>query len=172
MDKGEAKYSGHDVSKGIDQYYSRFSTNDTNIIYDDGSFELNEIEIKNSTNVDGIPQVKWNTNLTLELTLKSKTDFIPSPTLNIYDKEQRPVASVNQKDFQAIKSNSQIITYTIVLPKLQLSKGIYNLELVVHESKASNIRLRIRQIISFQILHDQDTWPPLLIDGLTNLVEQ
>jgi lipopolysaccharide transport system ATP-binding protein len=68
MDKGEAKYSGHDVSKGIDQYYSRFSTNDTNIIYDDGSFELNEIEIKNSTNVDGIPQVKWNTNLTLELT--------------------------------------------------------------------------------------------------------
>src|SRR5690606_34903002 len=45
MEKGEAKFQGNDVGKAIDLYYRRFADNESNVIFSDGSIELNDIKI-------------------------------------------------------------------------------------------------------------------------------
>src|SRR5690554_414241 len=60
MDKGEAVFQGEDVGKAIDKYYTRFADNESNVVFDDGSIELNEVKLLNPVGIDKeIPQLNW-----------------------------------------------------------------------------------------------------------------
>src|SRR5690606_30882643 len=64
MDRGMVASKGSDISKAIDLFYSRFSDNDSKVIFNDGSITLEKVELlNNQENSKGVPQLQWNSNL-------------------------------------------------------------------------------------------------------------
>src|SRR5690606_6244905 len=47
MERGEALFQGDEVGKAIDKYYTRFADNESNVIFTDGSLELEKVELSN-----------------------------------------------------------------------------------------------------------------------------
>ncbi|MFD0933347.1 ABC transporter ATP-binding protein [Psychroflexus salinarum] len=171
MDKGQAKFQGEDVSKAIDLYYTRFASNDVKILYTDNNIVLDYIHIKSHDFSDGLFQINWNDDIQIELKITSKLDKIPVPYITIFDKEQRPVAQLEPFDgiFESIDKRN--LTYVFYVKNLQLSKGIYNMNLIVGKAYGKNPFLRINDVLSFQVKHNLDVWPPLLIKTKTTLAK-
>src|SRR5690554_6799276 len=67
MDKGQTKFQGEDVAKGIDLYYTRFANNTSNVIFDDGSLKLKGAEILNAVSLEGMTQLEWGGQFSLKL---------------------------------------------------------------------------------------------------------
>src|SRR5690606_3783057 len=103
MEKGESKFQGDDVGKAIDLYYTRFSDNESNIIFSDGSIELEDIKIVNTETVlEGMPLLNWGDELKIKLTFKLNQEMdVPQLIINIFDKEQRPVALFERNETNA-----------------------------------------------------------------------
>ncbi len=165
MDRGVAKYSGKNVSKAIDLYYQRFITGDSKIVFTDNQVTVNNIEFEDVEKINGVAQIMYNSNALIKLDLEIGTGYIPSLSMNIYDKEQRPVVHIDMKDFKSEPFSSNRITYEIKLPKIQLSKGLYNVELVIFKEKQKTILYRARQVLEFQVLHSMEIWQPYLIEA-------
>ena len=168
MEKGQAQFQGEDVSKAIDKYYNRFSNNDFSVIYSDGSFDFKgaKLILEHPNNL-----VKWNSDLSIQISLKNNSlKKLPYITLSFFDKEQRGVALLDhQFETKEISKNEFVIRFNI--KKLQLSKGNYTANLIVYKNKKmTNPILRISNIISFQISHSYESWPPFLLDCDTELV--
>ncbi len=167
MEHGKSKFQGKDVSKAIDLYYSRFSENETNIVFDDGNVVLEKVEILNSKRHNNINQLTWGSNLEIDFLFTVK-DLGESPVfiLSIFDKEQRPVAMLtpsSRKDQIKIKNNS--IRFLIKHNNLQLSKGIYSISISANNMKTKEPMLRINEIINFQMTSELDIWPPFLLNS-------
>src|SRR5690606_1577514 len=45
LENGISKFQGEDVAKGIDLYYTRFINNESNVVFDEGSIELVEVQL-------------------------------------------------------------------------------------------------------------------------------
>ncbi|WP_179351882.1 ABC transporter ATP-binding protein [Winogradskyella vidalii] len=164
MEQGCAQFQGEDVSKAIDLYYNRFTSNDTNIVFDDGRLALKKIEFANATLLNEIPQILWGENMKLNLNF-ILTDINEVPVFNIilFDKEQRPVALLEQntiRDNIEIKNNE--LNFSITVNNLQLSKGIYSINLSVAQRLGSPM-LRINNVLTFQVLHEKEVWQPFLL---------
>jgi lipopolysaccharide transport system ATP-binding protein len=166
MDRGVAMFQGEDVGKAIDKYYTRFADNESSVVFDDGSISYESSELMEAKSYDNnVAQLEWGN--TLKLKFKFKTNTLNQPLtfyISIYDKEQRPVAILepNLEDLIAEK-NSNLIEFIVEHKNLQLSKGIYVLNIVVSKMANSEPLLRINGILSFQVLHEMDTWPPFLL---------
>lgn len=175
MERGVAKYQGEDIPKAIDLYYTRFANNESNVVFDDGSMELKNAEILTSNKDDaGLSQLNWGEefNLKLKFQLNQEID-IPQFVINVFDKEQRPVAvfEKNQDPVNPQKIDKQL---EIILShqNLQLSKGIYSLNISVVEGLSKTPKLRINSIITFQIIHEQEIWQPFLLSASYKILEK
>lgn len=167
MDKGQSKYQGDDVGKAIDLYYTRFSNSGNNIVFDDGSIMLEDITMLNTEQREGLYQRYWNDDLTLMLNFKNnKLKEKPQFAITIFDKEQRPVALIEQNDSDSvIDFKEDRLSFTVNHKKLQLSKGLYSLNISVNNMKSKEPYLRINGILDFQVIHEQETWPPFLLSA-------
>lgn len=168
LEKGEVKYQGTDIAKAIDLYYSHFGNSESNLVYSDGSIQLEDVQIVNpNSSIKGIPQLNWKSVLKLFFQFKLKNiQEIPIFKIIIFDKEQRPVALLQQNDKGSnffLKDN--IIAFYVTHENLQLSKGIYSVNLSVSGKKNSEPLLRINGIINFQINSEEEIWPPFLLDS-------
>jgi lipopolysaccharide transport system ATP-binding protein len=165
MDRGAAKFQGKDVSKAIDLYYTRFSNNDSNVVYTDNSLELEGIEILNATQFEGISLIKWGDDFNLKIKLKLLKEIDESLKIDIiiFDKEQRPVALIRDfnYDYSSIVKND-MLSFNMVHNKIQLSKGVYILNISVTNS--SGPVYRANSIYEFQVTHDHEVWQPFLLD--------
>lgn len=170
MDKGQAKFQGENVSKAIDLYYTRFASNDSNVVYTDETIEIDNLEILDKPIYENLPQINWNEDLEIKLCISTKLKMLPQVLISIFDKEQRPVALINPLEEQ-IEIKSHKIEFTFKLEKLQLSKGVYNLNISFVDVITQEPRLRVNSLMSFQVIHEKDTWPPLLFDSSINFIE-
>lgn len=163
MEHGKAQFQGSDVGKAIDLYYNRFSENARNVVFDDGTIELEKVEICNPVGFEaGIPYLNWSDDLEINFWFKVKKAIkVPSFHLIIFDKEQRPCAILkpNSKD-----SGLEIINGSLNIKALhseiQLSKGLYTISMNVYKTKRSEPLLRINNLLVFQIFADRDVMPP------------
>lgn len=167
MDKGHAKFKGEDVAKGIDLYYTRFANNTSNVIFDDGSLKLEQIEIPEASYLEGIPQVPWGETLKLKFRFSIKSPMnVPFFGINIMDKEQRPVAVLQRNlENSGLTIENGVLEFTVVHKHLQLSKGLYSINISVSEFAQRNPMLRMNSILSFQVTHEEETWPPFLLQS-------
>jgi len=169
MDKGEAKYQGEDAAKGIDLYYTRFAQNESSVVFSDGSIELEEVELLNPVAVEnGVPQLNWGDDLELRFGFKLSKDIkeIPIFKIIIFDKEQRPVAILKENDNDSkISSINNTINFVIKHNNVQLSKGIYSLNVSVQSQKTKEPYLRINGCFTFQMLHETEVWQPFLLNS-------
>ena len=166
MERGIAKFQGADVAKAIDLYYTRFVDNESNIIYTDNSIELVNIELLEVTNfINDIPQLRWGQDFKLKMNfnlLRSLDNLMF--LITIVDKEQRPVAIFdNNKDDSGINITDNQVEFNLIHNDIQLSKGVYSLNVWVGKLESTEPYLRINGVLHFQILHEMDVWPPFLL---------
>lgn len=166
MDRGKPKFQGENVSKAIDLYYTRFSDNSSNVVFTDDTIKLKKIDIPNVPRVENLPQVNWGETLELEFDFETSLQKQPCLSVIIFDKEQRPVALIEpHKVNRVLESN--LLKYNIKVPSIQLSKGVYSINISVSDLVDSSPRLRVNSILSFQIIHDQEVWQPFLLKAQT-----
>tara|TARA_R100001369_G_scaffold91433_1_gene132719 strand:+ start:1438 stop:2697 length:1260 start_codon:yes stop_codon:yes gene_type:complete len=165
LEKGISKYQGVDVSRGIDLYYGRFISNESNKVFDDGTLEVQKFQILNAKKENDIYKVNWLDDFKIALKFKLNIQ-INLPLINIifFDKEQRPIASLkrNYEDFDYDKKDN-IIQIEIEHKELQLSKGVYTINLAFANSETKEPLLRINNIVSFQVIDEEDVWQPFLL---------
>lgn len=166
LENGRVNFQGEDVAKAIDLYYSRFVQNETNQVFNDGSIELLKVKIvSNSSGTEGISQVSWGEEFKLYFKFRVNTALeSPEFFIIIVDKEQRPVALLekNKEDF-CVPQAGQIIEFYISHSDLQLSKGVYSIQVAVRLKRTKEPILRINSVISFQVIHEDEVWEPFLL---------
>jgi lipopolysaccharide transport system ATP-binding protein len=170
MDHGKSKFQGQDVSKAIDLYYTRFANNDANIVYTDNTVELKHIEILNTPKNEGVPQIKWGDLFRIEIVLGISLPIQPCLIISISDKEQRPIAVIEPLEVKEKMSTNEI-KFSVNVPKIQLSQGVYNMDIVVSDSFGSTPRLRVNSVLGFQIIHKRNTWPPFFLEADTTFMK-
>lgn len=165
MERGEAAYQGANVSKAVDLYYNRFALIESSIVFTDDSVEIASLSInENTTSEQNLPVVKWYDDLEFELSfntkdVKEELEF----TFFIYDKEQRAVAMMDRIAPAMNNENGKLQKFSVRHEKLQLSKGIYSITVAVRNSENKEPRLRVNNIISFQVTHPEDIWSPFVL---------
>jgi lipopolysaccharide transport system ATP-binding protein len=173
LDKGQSKFQGVEVPKAIDLYYTRFSNNESNVVFDDGSITLTHISLSNSGSfVENIPQLFWKDDFILELKFNSKVENLNLQYIIILiDKEQRPVASFERnKESDNIVSINGVINFTITHLKLQLSKGVYSINVAVRNMKTKEPVYRSNSVYDFQVIHQEEIWEPMLLEASYNSI--
>ncbi|MCR9183631.1 MAG: ABC transporter ATP-binding protein [Flavobacteriaceae bacterium] len=168
MDKGEAKFQGADVAKGIDLYYTRFVNNESNVVYTDGSIELEEVELLNPSAVEnGVSMLDWGEDLQFRFAFKlNKTIEFPVFTINVFDKEQRPIAVLEQNDVNILLGiKDERFAFDVIHPKNQLSKGIYTINMSVSHQGSVETVLRMNNVFTFQVMHAREIWQPFLLNS-------
>lgn len=168
LEQGKPKFQGENVSKAIDLYYTRFSNNDSNVVFDDGSISLDSIQLLlKTTSTDSVPQIHWNEDFDLKLRFKTykkelNLDFI----VIIIDKEQRPVASFERNNTcKLFNANNGIIEFRLLHQKLQLSKGVYSINIVAKKRDSKEPVYRANSVYDFQVLHSDEIWEPMLLEA-------
>jgi len=169
MEHGNTQFHGNDVGKAIDLYYTRFVTNESNVVFDDGSLMLEKAELLNAmTKEKNISQLNWGDNLKLyfKFTLKEPIET-PLFRIQIYDKEQRPVAILdpNTKESNLTIKNNQL-EFVVTHQSLQFSKGIYTIDIALFKADTTNHPLlRMNGVLSFQVIHNIDHFQPFLLSA-------
>lgn len=167
LDKGQVKYSGDDVGKAIDNYYSRFSNNNFKIVFDEGLLKLDTVKLLDESLKDKQKNmVNWGDSLKLYFKFKILKHLHNTPIFKIilFDKEQRPVAVLeenlqNTDNFKVDDAYEFIVSHQ----NIQLTKGIYTVNILVSRGPIAAPILRVNDILKFQVLHDKDIWPPFLL---------
>ncbi|WMI69836.1 ABC transporter ATP-binding protein [Mangrovimonas sp. YM274] len=167
LDHGKTLFKGKDTSKGIDIYYSQFKGNGTSIIFSNGLFELKKVGLVGADLKDTeLPKVKWNTEFKLFFKFKVNQDinFNPIFRIIILDKELREVAVLEENESNGgLNILDGVSEFTVSHEYLELSKGIYSIDILVAKNKTRSPLLRQNNIMRFQVLHDKETWPPFLL---------
>ncbi|HBC05147.1 MAG: ABC transporter [Aequorivita sp.] len=166
MERGQAKFQGENVGKAIDLYYTRFADNESSVVFDDGSLSFEKAEILGISSFDkDIPQLKWGEDLKLTFKFKAITfDEVPAFYISIFDKEQRPVAILEpNRDASNILKTEKDIEFVVIHRELQLSKGIYSINISAVKMETREPFLRINAVLVFQLIHNEESWPPFLL---------
>jgi lipopolysaccharide transport system ATP-binding protein len=172
LEKGQAKFQGVEVSKAIDLYYTGFSNNESNVIFSDGSIDLEQVKILSLINDSGMNYLNWSDDFQFELILNNfKLESFPVIEVTIYDKEQREVARFTNELVDATFRPGRYVI-SITHRNIQLSKGVYSLSLTINKSHNKNPLLRINNILPFQIKHNREVWSPFLLDSTLKFTSQ
>lgn len=167
MDRGAAKFQGEDVSKAIDLYYTRFSQNESNVVFSDGSIELQKVEFFTDIKGEKLSKINWGEDFKLYLKFKFLRQLeIPKFYISIFDKEQRAVAVLKFNDKSSnIEVKNNTLSFLITHRKLQLSKGVYSVHISIINRQTNEPLLRINDITSFQLLDYEEVWPPFFLSS-------
>jgi lipopolysaccharide transport system ATP-binding protein len=167
MERGCSKFQGENVSKAIDLYYARFSNNESNVIFTDETIMLEEVEIVDPTGFyENMPQLNWGDNFKLHFKFKTNNlKKVPIFTTILFDKEQRPLGILESN-----RNNSNLkvcangdIEFFVSHDNLQLSKGVYSINITVVNEETNSPMLRMNGILFFQVLHAEEIWQPFLL---------
>ncbi len=166
MEHGVSVFQGEGVAKAIDLYYSRFSNSESNVIFADGSIELEDVKLMETKNeIGGVQQINWLDDLKIYFRFKLKNQInIPQFEVSIFDKEQRSVAVLKKnKISDTIEVKDNLIEFVITNKRVQLSKGLYSINIYVGKMNTGEPLLRVHSILSFQIIDSEEVWPPFLL---------
>ncbi|WP_140487645.1 polysaccharide ABC transporter ATP-binding protein [Flavobacterium sp. GSA192] len=166
LERGESCFQGDDVGRAIDMYYTSFVDNDSNIIYTDETLELLDVKLlETSKSEDNIQQINWKEDLIISFNFKlNKKIEVPLFRILIYDKEQRPLAILEPNyNSNLMKVNNDYLSFKVQHSNIQLSKGIYFINITAFKRNSNEPILRINNVISFQIIHQEDHFQPFLL---------
>ncbi|MDK2771863.1 MAG: ABC transporter ATP-binding protein [Flavobacterium sp.] len=166
MDHGKAEYQGNNVAKGVDLYYGKFSVGDQNIVFTDGSTEIENFRINGIDGKHEMPILEWNKDveISFELIFNKNLEKLPYIGLSIFDKENRGVAFLYSEEKTTKQITGNKVKVVFHHQKLQLSKGLYTFNVIINKEKNSEPILRVNTISSFQVTHEIEVWPPFMLE--------
>ncbi|WMI65835.1 ABC transporter ATP-binding protein [Aestuariibaculum sp. YM273] len=168
MDKGKSIFYGDNVGKAIDLYYSSFTDNISHVVYSNNSIEFISAEIdKARKDIDGTPQLDWLDDFLLHLKFKiADGNEPPLFRILIYDKEQRPLSIFEPNyDSNLLTVKNNLLDFKVQHKKIQLSKGLYSINITAFKRNTNEPILRVNNIITFQVLHEEDHFQPFLLSA-------
>lgn len=168
MNQGKEQYYGIDTSKGIDLYYSRFKTEDNQVVFNDGSLSLQAIQLLDAALLENkMPVLKWRDDFNLYLKFKvNKPIDVPMFKIVIYDKEQRPVAMLHPNEENTdISIINETLSFKVSHPSLELSKGLYSISMTIFRHQSLDTILGLNHVIEFQMTHNTDYYHPFLLSA-------
>lgn len=166
MEKGEAVIQGSDVGGAIDNYYNRFADIKSNIIFNNGKIKLIKVELLNPSDFsENIPQLRWGEELKLffKFSIVGKINT-PIFWIILVDKEQRPLALLEPNNGEnGIRKDVDHMEFIVSHENLQLSKGLYSINIALFSSANKEPIYREHSILSFQVTHKDKIWEPFLL---------
>lgn len=162
MNHGKVQYQGSNISDGIAQYYDHFDDMTTATVLESGN--VTNIEV----HTDKV--CLWGQELKINLKLKVKNlQQTPSIYFVIKDKEQRGVASFICHDSLAVNHNEHYIEYNVIIPKIELSNGTYNVDLGIYETLFKGPLGRISNLFTFSVRDGIETWEAFYLESKWDL---
>lgn len=176
MEKGSPVFQGNDISAGIDMYYSRFGdTANNKVVFNRGDdLALVDFRFGNESGNDpeSLYSIKHLENLEMQFELQIKNPALrPYVIISIFDKEQRPVGicqndlPLSEKNLVRKDGDYSVYRGKLMMPRINLSKGLYSVTFSLTESFQSQPILRLQSVRSFQVISKNDVWPPVEFEG-------
>jgi lipopolysaccharide transport system ATP-binding protein len=177
LEKGRMIFHENDISRGIDLYYSKFADeNKKNVVFERsdtaGLIDIQACNTRGECSAEKV-EIRHLEDLIFHVELKvHDTIREPNVVFTVHDKEQRPIGVCMRKEglgrTNIVKEEDGFVFYKLklVLPRINLSKGIYSVSLSVMEKFRSLPLLRLQSAIMFQVLSDEDVWPPIEFEGV------
>ncbi|WP_294284021.1 ABC transporter ATP-binding protein [uncultured Chryseobacterium sp.] len=162
MNHGKAQYQGSSISEGIAQYYEHFDDMSTATVLDNS--DITDIEV----NTDKV--CFWGKEMKINLKLKVKNlEKTPSIYFVIKDKEQRGVASFIYQDYVDINYDGQNLEFNIIIPKIELTNGTYNVDLAIFKTLFKGPLYRVSNICTFNVRDGIETWEAFYLEAKWDL---
>ncbi len=166
LEAGNIRYSGSDVSKGIDYYYSKFkfipsfaNEAEASLI----SVRINGIDAAATTQPVATSRLQ---DLRIAVDVLVDMKYInPEISLSFYDKEMRAVAQVIREGGEVLKNETGNLSVSVLMRQIQLSKGIYSLTVLVADRPFGRTLLRAQSCAHFQVLANMHVWTPFQLVG-------
>jgi lipopolysaccharide transport system ATP-binding protein len=169
MDHGKVVCHTDDVAAGIDHYHNTLTHNAPMAIVHDQSVSVGECIVVATQTLGGVPVVKWSNDLVVTANILLKE---PMPNINItlviFDKEQRPVASLASGVINSNNIPVQIqhtLRASVTIPEIRLAKGAYTIDVVVSQDFKHKPMARLKGACRFQISDAIEVRTPVRLDG-------
>lgn len=173
LNKGQAKYQGPDVARGIDAYYSLFKSADNpDKVFDDQSLELLESRMEDKALKDGYYDVKWNESVTVEFRLRAlKKIMRPTIYLAFYDNRNRGVAEAMTiaGASGAELQEQEIFTCKVRLNNVCLTQGLYSVTFTASAAVSKEPMLKMHKALKIHLSDDSQLWTSYKIN--TEIIE-
>jgi lipopolysaccharide transport system ATP-binding protein len=152
------------ASHTIDAYLSRLSFPIGSFLGSEGT-RIDDLRFVGATAAagDGAPfRIGHLDDLAIDLRLSVPAQY-PRPVLYlaIYDRELRGVGETQQLDSHAFRNSGDPIEVRVTLPRLNLSKGVYSLDLGIKSAERGVVLGRYHAVGVFQVASDQVAWTPI-----------
>jgi lipopolysaccharide transport system ATP-binding protein len=179
MEYGQSVFHSNNVSEGIDRYYAKFTERKNNVVLFSKEEDASLIDFKfgNSEGEDNGETFSVNhlEDLVMNLQFRVK-ERIASPFINITisDKEQRPIGvcqntiGLGQSNLVKKENGFCYFSARVVIPRINLSKGLYSISLAVNEQFRTLPVLRLQSLRTFQVISKNDVWPPIEFEASWN----
>lgn len=158
MDHGMVKYQGDNISDGIAQYYEHFEDMETATVLQNS--DITNIEV----NTDKVCRWGQEMKINLKLTVKN-LQKTPSIYFVIKDKEQRGVGSFICHESVEVNYDEHTLEYNVVIPKIELSNGTYNVDLGIYETLFKGPLCRVSNLFTFSVRDGLQTWEAFYLES-------
>lgn len=162
MDHGKVEYQGKEIGKGIQLYYSKFSNNSENKVYDNGILELISLQTDLVNNEIHRHQ---DFNLTFEFKINKPVDELPTLYLEFKDKEQKPIAGISVQEYREDINQSAKIVYNTTVKNPLFTLGKYIMDVGLYNPTTESPYLRINNILEFTVGGEKEQWIPFELDS-------
>jgi lipopolysaccharide transport system ATP-binding protein len=173
LDRGQCHYQGKDVAKGIDIFYSHFTSEEESIDKAGNRAVIYQIELE-SKGQKGIEEINYFDELKVHLDISVDSDVkSPSVDISIINQELQIVAMCNSRFNQASIDNSkEIIHVTSNLGKIILNPGIYSLTITIHAENTiasltspGEVLCKYHNCKKFKVKGEFFGWAPIQLVG-------
>ncbi len=169
MDRGMAEYKGNDIGKGVQLYYSKFSNNDTNIIYDNKSLKLLSSELLLNKHIIG-----RNEDFSLKFIFKilnRNLKEVPQLYIEFKDKENRGIACIFIKNKELVNlSTITEIEYHCIIKNNLFTLGKYVIDIGVYDICNDSPLLKVHNVLEFLVKGDKEMWVPIELDSIGKVI--
>ncbi|AOZ98521.1 ABC transporter ATP-binding protein [Flavobacterium commune] len=159
MEHGKVEFQGFDVAKGVNMYYGKFVNNNQSILVDDKVIEDFEFKIEAYNNT-----INWNDDFNFTISfVNKKLSKMPYFSISLFDKENKPIALMYYKEeFLTIDRQKYILNFCH--KKMQLSRGVYSINVTVNQSFNNNIIYRINNVQQLFVESEIEDLPTFLLE--------
>ncbi|SDW71616.1 ABC transporter ATP-binding protein [Flavobacterium degerlachei] len=159
LERGRVDFQGIDVAKGVNKYYGKFTNNTQSILLDDKVIEDFEFKIEADKNT-----INWNDDFKFTISFVNlKLTKMPYFSISLFDKENKPIALMYYKE-KSILIEKRKYLLDFCHKKMQLSRGVYSINVTVNQSFNNNIIYRINNVQQLFVDSEIEDLPTFLLE--------
>lgn len=168
MKNGKAVYQGKDVPKGIDHYYSSFSS-EKGVIIGNGRATIHKIEL-NSNGKRNVTEINYLDDLSISLHITINPEIIrPVFNISFLSQELQIIAQCNSSFNKIpIRNSGEPFQINIDFPSINFNPGIYLLSVAVTDEFRSEVLTQHYAIKKLKIIGNFIGLAPVQLIGQWN----